>query len=369
MFPGWNLLSGFVPRAGMFERLEDLNARYEDVQSRLMDSSVIAQPESLRELGKEKSELEPTVLTYRKLKAALAEVESARKVLAESADPDMKQMAEMEIAEQQERAARLEEELKALLVPADPADTRDVIVEVKAGEGGDESALFAGELFRMYAAYAERRGWKTEVLTSAPSSIGGFKDITFAVKGDGAFSRMKHEAGVHRVQRVPETESQGRLHTSAVGVVVMPEARDVEVQIDPRDLKWDVYRSSGPGGQSVNTTDSAVRLTHLPTGTVVTCQDEKSQLQNRDKALRILRARLHQAELDRRSAEESAARKVQVRSVDRSEKIRTYNFPQNRVTDHRVKVSVHNVPEVMAGDLDRFIDALITKQRAEQLSG
>ena len=246
---------------------------------------------------------------------------------------------------------------------------KDVIVEVKAGEGGDESALFAGEIFRMYQGYAERRGWKTEVLSSTPSSLGGFKEVTFAIKGKGAYSRMKHEAGVHRVQRVPETESQGRLHTSAVGVVVMPEAEEIDVEIDPKDLKWDVFRSSGPGGQSVNTTDSAVRLTHLPTNTVVTCQDEKSQLQNRDKALRILRARLYEVELERRASEDSAARKGQVRSVDRSEKIRTYNFPQNRVTDHRVKVSVHNVPEVMSGGLDAFIDALITKLRTEQLTG
>lgn len=353
----------------LFGRLDEIDTRYQEVQARLMDPNVTSNATLLRELGKENSELEPTVLTYRRWKAALEEVEEARKLLNETSDPEMKEMAETEISEQGALAARLEEELKVLLVPTDPTDNKDVIVEVKAGEGGDESALFAGEIFRMYEGYAERRGWKTEVLSSNPSNMGGLKEVTFAVKGKGAYSRMKHEAGVHRVQRVPETESQGRLHTSAIGVVVMPEAEEVEVEIHPNDLKWDVFRSSGPGGQSVNTTDSAVRLTHLPTNTVVTCQDEKSQLQNRDKALRIMRARLHQIELDRRAAEDSAARKGQVRSVDRSEKIRTYNFPQNRVTDHRVKVSVHNVPDVMSGGIDPFIDALITKLRAEQLTG
>jgi len=353
----------------LFGRLGEIDSRYQEVQARLMDPAVNSKPDLLRELGKENAELEPTVLTYRRWRAALDEVDSARRLLNETSDPEMKDMAAAEIEEQQALANKLEEELKVLLVPKDPTDDKDVIVEVKAGEGGDESALFAGEVFKMYESYADRRGWRTEVLSSTPSNVGGFKEVTFAVKGKGAYSRMKHEAGVHRVQRVPETESQGRLHTSAIGVVVMPEAEEVEVQIDHKDLKWDVFRSSGPGGQSVNTTDSAVRLTHLPTGTVVSCQDEKSQLQNRDKALRIMRARLHQAELDRRAAEDSAARKGQVRSVDRSEKIRTYNFPQNRVTDHRVKVSVHNVPEVMSGGLDPFIDALITKLRAEQLSG
>ena len=353
----------------LFGRLGEIDSRYQEVQARLMDPAVTSKPDLLRELGKENAELEPTVLTYRRWKAALDEVDSARRLLNETSEPEMKDMAAAEIEEQQALANKLEEELKVLLVPRDPTDDKDVIVEVKAGEGGDESALFAGEVFKMYESYAGRRGWRTEVLSSTPSNVGGFKEVTFAVKGKGAYSRMKHEAGVHRVQRVPETESQGRLHTSAIGVVVMPEAEEVEVQIDPKDLKWDVFRSSGPGGQSVNTTDSAVRLTHLPTGTVVSCQDEKSQLQNRDKALRIMRARLHQVELDRRAVEDSAARKGQVRSVDRSEKIRTYNFPQNRVTDHRVKVSVHNVPEVMSGGLDPFIDALITKLRAEQLGG
>lgn len=352
----------------MFERLSELEAKYEQVQAQLMDPDVTSQPDRLRELGKQNAELEPTVLTFRNWKAAQDEVASAKKLLSDSPDPDMRELAELEIEHQQELAAKYEEELKALLIPTDPNDSKDVLVEVKAGEGGDESALFAAEIFRMYENYAQRHGWRTEVLESNPSALGGYKEITFAIKGKGAYSRMKHEAGVHRVQRVPETESQGRLHTSAVGVLVMPEAEEVDVEVDPNDLKWDVFRSSGPGGQSVNTTDSAVRLTHLPTGIVVTCQDEKSQLQNREKAGRIMRSRLLQAELDRRASEDSAARKSQVRSVDRSEKVRTYNFPQNRVTDHRVKVSVHNVPEVMGGGLDPFIDALITKLRTEQLS-
>ncbi|MGQ0679937.1 MAG: peptide chain release factor 1 [Actinomycetota bacterium] len=351
----------------MFERLGELDARYRSVQDKLMDPAITSDPDQLRELGKLNAELEPTVLTFRNWRNAVDAIDSARQLLSESSDPEMKEMASEEISVQQSKASALEATLKELLVPQDPTDLKDVIVEIKAGEGGDESALFAGEVFKMYQGYAERRGWKSEVLSSTPASLGGFKDVTFAIKGRGAFSRMKHEAGVHRVQRVPETESQGRLHTSAVGVLVMPEAEEVDVQVEAKDLKWDVFRSTGPGGQSVNTTDSAVRLTHLPTGLVVTCQDEKSQLQNREKALRIMRARLHQAELDRRASEDSAARRSQVRSVDRSEKIRTYNFPQNRVTDHRIKVSVHNVPGVMTGELDEFIDGLIARQRAEQL--
>ena len=353
----------------MIDRLQELDDKYEEVQAKLRDPAVVADPNQLRELGKQNAELEHTVLTYRKLKEAMAAADSAKHMVESEGDPEMRAYAEQELAEQQASVKRLEDELKALLIPKDPRDDKDVIVEVKAGEGGDESALFAGDIFGMYSRYAERRGWKTEVLSSNPSSVGGFKDVIFAVKGKQAFSRMKHEAGVHRVQRVPETESQGRIHTSAVGVLVFPEVEAVEVQIDPNDLKRDVFRSSGPGGQSVNTTDSAVRLTHLPTGLVVTCQDEKSQIQNSEKALRILRSRLYQLEVDRQMAEQSAARKGQVRTVDRSEKIRTYNFPQNRVTDHRVKVSAHNISEVLNGDLDDFIEALIAKDRTERLTG
>ncbi|MCA1840684.1 MAG: peptide chain release factor 1 [Actinomycetota bacterium] len=353
----------------MFERLEDLDARYEDIQKKLSDPSVTSDHQQLRELGKLNAELAQIVVPFRSYKATVAAIDSAKQMLANEADEEMRRMVEQEIEDQKAVQADLEEELKKLLIPKDPNDDKDVIVDVKGGEGGDESSLFAGDLFRLYMRYAERRGYKTEVISSDPAPLGGYKSITFAVKGKGAYSRMKHEAGVHRVQRVPETESQGRIHTSAAGVLVFAEAEDVEIHLDPKDIQIDVYRSSGPGGQSVNTTDSAVRMTHLPTGLVVTCQDQKSQMQNREQALRILRARLLQAELDRQMAEQSEARKDQVRTVDRSEKIRTYNFPQNRVTDHRVKVSVHNIPEVLDGGIDPFIDALIADERANKLSG
>lgn len=353
----------------MFERLDDIEARYEEVQRELSDPEVSSRPDKLRELGKLAAELVQIVSPYRRYKKALAQAAEAKEMLASEADSEMRALAEQEFEAQEAVAREIEDQLRELLVPKDPNDDKNVIVEIKAGEGGDESALFAGDLYRMYQKYAERHAWNTEALASNPSDLGGFREATFAVKGKGAFSRLKYEAGVHRVQRVPETESQGRIHTSAVGVLVYPEVEEVDVKIDPQDVRLDVYRSSGPGGQSVNTTDSAVRLTHVPTGIVVTCQDEKSQLQNREKAMRILRARLYQMELDRKQAEAAKARRAQVRTVDRSEKIRTYNFPQNRVTDHRVNFSVHNLPEVLQGDLDQIIDALIAKERAEYVRG
>ena len=352
----------------MLKRLDELEARYEEVQAQLADPAIASRPDELRRLGKLHAELEEVASAYRRYRKAREESQAARQMAAEETDPEMQALADQEVEAQEALAAELEAHLRLLLVPKDPNDDRDVIVQVQAGEGGDESALFAGDLFKMYTRFAERQGWKWEILSSNPSDLGGFKDVTFAVKGKGAFSRVKHEAGVHRVQRVPETESQGRIHTSAAGVLVFPEAAEVEVEIDPNDIRIDVFRSSGPGGQSVNTTDSAVRLTHKPTGIVVSCQDEKSQLQNREKAMRILRARLYQAEQERQQAEQAAARRSQVRAVDRSEKIRTYNYPQNRVTDHRVKVSIHNLPEVMAGGIDPFVEALVAQDRAEQLA-
>lgn len=352
----------------MFDRLQELEDRYEEIQAKFRDPAITSDRAQLRELGKQNAELEPLVATYRKWKEARAQAASAREMLKDERDPELRTLAEQEVSAQEAMAARLEQELRMLLLPKDPYEDKDVIVEIKAGEGGEESALFAADLYRMYQRYAEQRRWRTEVLSSNPSDLGGFRDVTVSVKGLGAFSRLKHEAGVHRVQRVPETESQGRIHTSAAGVLVYPEAEEVDVQLNEEDIEVDVYRSSGPGGQSVNTTDSAVRITHKPSGIVVTCQEERSQVQNRAKALRLLRARLYQRELERQQSEAAAARRAQVRTVDRSEKIRTYNFPQNRVTDHRLGISVHNLSGVLQGELDVFINALIAKERAEQLT-
>ena len=340
----------------MFERLGELAGEHAELERALADPGVHADADQARMLAKRYAELTPIVNTYREYKQAGEDEQAARELASE--DPAFGDEAE-QLAKQR---TELEDRLRVLLVPKDPNDNRDTILEVKAGEGGDESALFASDLLRMYQRYAERQGWKTEIIDSTLTGLGGIKDATLAVKagrgGQGAWSRLKYEGGVHRVQRVPVTESQGRIHTSAAGVMVMPEAEQVDVQINDNDIKVDVFRSSGPGGQSVNTTDSAVRITHLPTGIVVSCQNEKSQLQNKEQALRVLRARLlAQAEADA-DAKAAAERKAQVRTVDRSERVRTYNFPENRISDHRVGYKAYNLDQVIDGDLDAVIDAL-----------
>ncbi|GGO14356.1 peptide chain release factor 1 [Microbispora rosea subsp. aerata] len=343
--------------------LDEILSEYADLELRLADPAVHADQGKARAYGKRYAELTPIVATHRELEGVRQDLATARELAAE--DPAFAE----EAADLESRIPVLEEKLTRLLVPRDPNDDKDVIMEIKAGEGGQESALFAGDLLRMYLRYAERAGYKTEIIDAQHSDLGGYKDVTIAIKGkEGAWSRLKFEGGVHRVQRVPVTESQGRIHTSAAGVLVYPEAEEVDVQIDPNDLRIDVFRSSGPGGQSVNTTDSAVRITHLPTGVVVSCQNEKSQLQNKESALRILRARLLAMAQEEADAAAMAERKSQVRTVDRSERIRTYNFPENRISDHRVGYKAYNLDQVLDGDLDAVIQALLDAELAEKLA-
>ncbi len=350
----------------MFDKLEEVVSRFEEVESLLSDPSLAADPRRYAEVGREHAALREIVDVYKQEKALRASIEENRE-LAEDDDPEMREMAREELAEQQEEHEKLTHRLKILLLPKDPYEGRNVLLEIRAGAGGDEAALFAANLLRMYTAYGEQRRWKLEILSSHPTNIGGFKEVIATFHGGDAYSKLKYESGVHRVQRVPDTESQGRIHTSTCTVAIMPEAEDVDIDIAAADLKFDVYRSSGPGGQSVNTTDSAVRVTHLPTNLVVTCQDEKSQHKNKAKALKILRSRLLEQEQQRQEAEERSQRLAQVGTGDRSERIRTYNFPQNRITDHRIGLTLYNLDKVMEGHMEEVTSAVTTHFEAEAL--
>ncbi|RPF42956.1 peptide chain release factor 1 (bRF-1) [Thermodesulfitimonas autotrophica] len=351
----------------MLEKLDKIEERYEELSRKIADPEVIADYSRWREYVKAHAEMEEVVHTYREYKKVSRDIENAEMLLREENDPELRDLAAEELELLKERKEELTERLKVLLLPKDPNDEKNVILEIRAGTGGEEAALFAADLLRMYLKFAERRGWRSEMMSSSPTDLGGFKEAIVLIEGRGAYSQLKFESGVHRVQRVPETEASGRIHTSAATVAVLPEAEEVDVAIDPKDLRIDVFCSTGPGGQSVNTTQSAVRITHLPTGIVVTCQDEKSQHKNRDKAMKVLRARL----LDKMQREQqekiAAARRSQVGTGDRSERIRTYNFPQNRVTDHRVGLTLYRLGEVLDGDLDELITALVTHHQAERL--
>jgi peptide chain release factor 1 len=353
----------------MFEQLAELEAELDRLESELPDIYASGDRAAARDAGRRHAELKPVIDAYRAWRKASGDVNDARELLDGETDQEMRAYLKGEITEKEAHLGDLEAEIKELLLPRDPNEGRNVIMEIQGAEGGEEANLWAGDLFRMYQRYAESHGLKTEVMSSQPSEHGGYRDVTFTVKGPTAWSRLKYEGGPHRVQRVPETESQGRVHTSAATVAVLPEADELDVEIDPNDLEIDVFRSSGPGGQSVNTTDSAVRVTHKPSGLVVSCQDEKSQLQNKDKALRILRSRLLQLEQERQHAELASARREQVKGGGRSEKIRTYNFKENRVTDHRIGLTLHSLDRVLAGDLDDVVDALAADERQRQLGG
>lgn len=352
----------------MFDKLEDLLKRYEEMQLELSDPAVTGNPERFRKLMKEQSDMQPLVEAYTEYKKAKETIADSEDLLASESDEEMREMLKEELATAKEDVERLEQKMKILLLPKDPLDEKDVIVEIRAGAGGDEAALFAAELYRMYIHYIESRHWKTELVNIDETGIGGMKEVQFMVHGKGAYSVLKFESGVHRVQRVPETESGGRIHTSTASVAVMPEAEDVDIQIDEKDIRIDVMRASGNGGQCVNTTDSAVRLTHYPTGIVVYSQTEKSQLQNKDKAFALLRSKLYDLELQKAHEAEAAARRSQIGTGDRSEKIRTYNFPQSRVTDHRIGLTLYKLDKIMNGDLQEILDALTTADQAAKLA-
>ena len=351
----------------MFERLDQIEARYEELTHALASPEVINDSTKYQKTAKAHSELTDVVEKYREYKDLRRGIAESKAVLADEKDPEMRAYAQEELDNLEIRMHKTEEELKILLLPKDPNDEKDVILEIRAGTGGDEATLFAAEMFRMYTRYAESQGWKVEVLNTSESGVGGLKEVIAMIQGDRVYSHMKYESGVHRVQRVPETEQQGRVHTSAVTVAVLPEAEDVDIKIEPKDLRIDTFCSSGPGGQSVNTTYSAVRITHIPTNTVVSCQDEKSQIKNRDKAMRVLRSRLYEMEMQKQQEALAKERKTMVGSGDRSEKIRTYNFPQNRVTDHRIGLTIHQLSDVMDGKLRPLIEALVTHYQAEKL--
>ena len=357
----------------MFDKLEDLLVRFEEVLNELGEPGVTDNQERFQKLMKEQSELQPIVDAYKEYKDNKETIQDSLSMLEEEKDEEMREMLKEELSDAKKRVEELEKELKILLLPKDPNDSKNVIVEIRAGAGGDEAALFAAEIYRMYVKYAESRRWKTEMMSLNENGIGGFKEVTFMIQGQGAYSRLKYESGVHRVQRVPETESGGRIHTSTITVAtctvaIMPEAEEIDFHLDMNDCKFDVFRASGNGGQCVNTTDSAVRLTHIPTGIVISCQDEKSQLKNKDKALKVLRSRLYEMELAKQHDAEAEARRSQIGTGDRSEKIRTYNFPQGRVTDHRIKLTLHRLDAVLGGDLDEILDSLIAADQAAKLS-
>jgi peptide chain release factor 1 len=351
----------------MFDRLDQLEVRYEELTRALASPEIVTDSARYQKTAKAHSELSDIVEKYREYKDLTRGIAESKGVLADEKDPDMRAYAQEELTQLETRVAQVEADLKVLLIPKDPNDEKDIILEIRAGTGGDEATLFADEMFRMYSRYAETQGWKVEVLSTSESSVGGLKEVIAIIEGKRVFSQLKYESGVHRVQRVPATEQQGRVHTSAVTVAVLPEAEDVDIKIEAKDLRIDTFCSSGPGGQSVNTTYSAVRITHLPTNTVVSCQDEKSQIKNREKGMRVLRSRLYELEMQKQQEALAKERKAMVGSGDRSEKIRTYNFPQNRVTDHRIGLTIHQLTEVMDGKLQPIVDALIAHYQAEKL--